>query len=509
MRLPLLALLIVGTLPAQLPAQVARFPYQAIIEANDVDVRSGPGRKYYPTNKLKQGDRVIVHRHDPGGQYMIAPPAGSFSWIPVEAVKQLSDRVGVLTQPNVSVRIGSTITDEHDIEQVRLSTGDQVEILGTAQITTNRGPVSMYKIKSPAGEWRWVSGQFVTPLDPTVRRQQDHDPFAIPSQAKSSMRAQHEEAVKAKAKAEAERKARLAQQADDLADGAAVIQTSADDEEHDAERDALKNLDDHFRQMVDAEPDQWKLDELAVGYQQLHDNAGTKSFASLVRTRLQAVERYRKIQNQYVDFIQLTSETDRREAEYLAQLDQHSEFEQADVQLLAPEPESFETVETVIESDESGPILSFEEQGEWQTVPAASGPELILQQSHTEEVSEDHGGWVPATQGPPHSVEHAAFETAENPHHAHHHHSHGPHHAAAPETVGVVHRSRMRHRGAPQHVLVGPHGHVIAFLQARRGINLDRFVGRPVDVQGQRMRRPDLRSDFIVVHGIRPVQMVH
>ena len=66
--------LVVLVLPAA--AQVQKFPYEAGLTGEDVYVRSGPGKKYYPTGKLKSGDHVIVHRHDPGGWYMISPPAG-------------------------------------------------------------------------------------------------------------------------------------------------------------------------------------------------------------------------------------------------------------------------------------------------------------------------------------------------------------------------------------------------------------------------------------------------
>lgn len=499
MRLPLLALLLVGIAATESPAQITRFPYQAVIEANDVDVRSGPGRKYYPTNKLNQGDRVIVHRHDPGGQYMISPPAGSFSWIPVDAVKKLNDGLGVLTQPNVSVRIGSTLVEEHDIEQVRLSTGDRVEIVGAGQVATTNGPVQMYKIKPPAGEWRWISGQFVTPVDPMVRRQQDHDPFAVPSQAKKSLREQQEAA--AKEQAAKKREATLAEQASDLSPGAAVVQTSANDADLDAERAALEDLDEHFRYMVDAEPDRWLLDELGGAYQELHDNAATPAFASLVRLRLQAIERYRKIQDKYVDFIQLTSETDEREAQYVAQLQQlGGDVEYADVHLLAPEAEMVET--TVIESDEgeSGPILSFEEQEieTWQTAPSASadqGP--IIQQSHSHEEPHAHGGWTPTSRG---TVQHAAADVPAE--------LHAAEQLASFEVTGIVQRSRARQRGVPRHVLIAPDGQFIGFLQAPRGLNLDRFLGRPVALHGQNMQRPDLRANFIIVHDISPVHMV-
>src|SRR5690606_25184052 len=110
--------------------QVRKFPYEAVIEGTAVAARSGPGRKYYTASMLSSGDRVIVHRHDPGGWYMIAPPPGSFSWIPAHQVSRTSPSTGVVQSNFVSVRVGSAAGEGSDVEQVRLSTGTQVQILG-------------------------------------------------------------------------------------------------------------------------------------------------------------------------------------------------------------------------------------------------------------------------------------------------------------------------------------------------------------------------------------------
>ena len=85
----LAALVLTHLLPAE--GQSRTFPYQAVITENETYVRSGPGSRYYPTARLSEGVNVTVHRHDPGGWYMIAPPAGSFSWIRAEYI-ETSDR---------------------------------------------------------------------------------------------------------------------------------------------------------------------------------------------------------------------------------------------------------------------------------------------------------------------------------------------------------------------------------------------------------------------------------
>ena len=42
---------------------------------------SGPGKNYYPTDKLHKGEKVEIYRHDPGGWCAIKPPRQSFSWV--------------------------------------------------------------------------------------------------------------------------------------------------------------------------------------------------------------------------------------------------------------------------------------------------------------------------------------------------------------------------------------------------------------------------------------------
>ena len=36
------------------------FPYFAYVNSRDVYVRSGPGKNYYPTEKLQEGEKVEV-----------------------------------------------------------------------------------------------------------------------------------------------------------------------------------------------------------------------------------------------------------------------------------------------------------------------------------------------------------------------------------------------------------------------------------------------------------------
>ncbi len=73
--------LVVLAITVSVAARADDLPYTAYVNADDVYVRSGPGRNYYPTEKLQQGDTVEVYRHDPGGWLAIRPTPGSFTWV--------------------------------------------------------------------------------------------------------------------------------------------------------------------------------------------------------------------------------------------------------------------------------------------------------------------------------------------------------------------------------------------------------------------------------------------
>ena len=150
-----------------LEAQDRKPPYEAVIESDGEYIRSGPGPNFYPTAKLKKGQKVTVHRHDPGGWCMISPPPGSFSWIRAEHVqKSASDPGGVLKANNVVVHVGSSIdTDEFTTIQGNLSKGDAVEILGEKTFSFDDGPKLMYKISPIRREWRWVTRKSLVPAD--------------------------------------------------------------------------------------------------------------------------------------------------------------------------------------------------------------------------------------------------------------------------------------------------------------------------------------------------------
>ncbi len=146
------------------------FPYKAHISADDVYVRSGPGRNYYPTDKLRAGQAVEIYRHDPGGWYAIRPPQGSFTWISSRFIRRGGDGLAEVTGRQVAGRVGSRFSDIRDVIQVRLHEGEVVDPLPSwdLQSSATAGPAATkwIKIAPPSGEFRWVHGKFVDPNYP-------------------------------------------------------------------------------------------------------------------------------------------------------------------------------------------------------------------------------------------------------------------------------------------------------------------------------------------------------
>lgn len=147
---------------AALPTAAEEFPYRAYVQADDVYVRSGPGRDYYPTDKLHKGVAVEVYRHDPGGWYAIRPPKGSFSWVSARYLEVAGDGLGIITGEDVVARVGSRFSDIRDVIQVRLKPKERVAIVGEH----DGGGQKWYKIAPPSGEFRWISADYLDRTPP-------------------------------------------------------------------------------------------------------------------------------------------------------------------------------------------------------------------------------------------------------------------------------------------------------------------------------------------------------
>ncbi len=471
--------------------QTPTFPYEAVVDGEDVYFRSGPGRKYYPTGKLQRGTRVTVHRHDPGGWFMIAPPPGSFSWIRTEYVKRGEGNRGTLTENNIVVRVGSAFGEIHDVEQRRLSKGDEVAIVEQKTLQTSRGPVDMFKIKPPSGEYRWVSGQSVVPADKYVEKKATVDPFAgaagqQPKVNSAGPIASGGSAANSKTGSNnsnsgsgtAERKTtgnggpfdrplvRVAR------DNDAIIDRGPTSEQISADRQALDQLDARFREIIKRDTQQWSFQKLRQDYLQLQNQTQLPGLAGQIDLRLAAVQRYQTIKNEYDAFIRLTSETNKRDSQLLT------------MQRKVPVPNA-SLPGSSVRNTPSRPA-GRPPSGKIQPIPEPAlprdrtpttnqaGPTLRPQRNLPRQTAPQRN----TTRRPP------RFEGA-----------------------GVIYRSATTFSGAPQHVLLAPNGRILAYLQGGRGVNLDRYLGQAMGLNGRRWHRNDLQSDFMIVDRLTPVRL--
>ncbi|MCA9050994.1 MAG: hypothetical protein KDA89_19795 [Planctomycetaceae bacterium] len=315
----LLTLAFLSITSTDLTAQVTQFPYQAEVVVSQTYVRSGGGEAFYPTSQLSKGSVVTVHRHDPGGWYMIEPPEGSFSWIPEKFVQRMSGDEGEVLESDVVVFVGSSFGDETSVWQRRMMSGEKVRILDSRHIDTVSGPKAMLKIAPPAREYRWVPGSAVVPVGDAARMQHDRNPYAIPSNVVRSDTSGVTDAPRPNGPSSVAGSAGKGPAGTGPADsGYQPSAQLAHLQQLREEQRRLHDLDQRFRTMIFGTPDTWDLESIESAYRSLQDTAANRSVASQIDLRYPAIARYRQRKAEYEDFKRLTSETERRDAELLA-----------------------------------------------------------------------------------------------------------------------------------------------------------------------------------------------
>lgn len=133
----------------------AKFHYAAVIKADGVRVRSGPGDSYYHTMLLNRGAPVTVV----GNQFewlKIVPPEGSFSYVSKAFVEKTGDKVGRITADTLNVRAGSQMNQLKSTVQCQLVKGSEVLILEEDD--------AYYRIKPPADAYLFVHESYVDPV---------------------------------------------------------------------------------------------------------------------------------------------------------------------------------------------------------------------------------------------------------------------------------------------------------------------------------------------------------
>jgi hypothetical protein len=172
-----LELLFAGVAAAQGVGETA---YTAEVVSAEAVARCGPTDKFYPTNRLRPGERLQVLGSVPGGQYLrIVPPKGSFSWVETRFVRQMYPNIPnyVVSEPgsDAPVCTGSEFEEQSkhhpSQESCKLKWGTQVRAVG-APHKDDAG--TWLPIEPPPAEVRYV-------LASSVKRVADAVAVARPS----------------------------------------------------------------------------------------------------------------------------------------------------------------------------------------------------------------------------------------------------------------------------------------------------------------------------------------
>jgi hypothetical protein len=350
MRLSLLILVVTALASGVHAAPEIKYPYETVVEKDETYVRSGPSTKFYPTTKLRRGDKVIVHRPDPGGWLMIAPPPGSFSWVPAKYVKTTDADRGTIKVNRVAARVGSFESDIREVFQRPLAEGDEVHILGEKMLApeSGNGPAELwYRIEPPRGEWRWVMGQDVAPVARQAEDRPAGDPFERPL-------------VSDRGKRSSPRLTRIEDDAPSfekpiphfanreyLQDSAGpsngepplgtrplvrkessggVAKTANRNQE--AILDELDRLDARFRSILIKPVLEWDFGQVEHDYQALRGETDSGNIQQMIDTRLIRIAGYRETRTAEEDLARVQSETARRDAE-LAEIQRRQEAQLA------------------------------------------------------------------------------------------------------------------------------------------------------------------------------------
>jgi uncharacterized protein YgiM (DUF1202 family) len=248
------------------------FPFKAYVTADDVEVRSGPGADFYPTDKLQKGETVEVYRRDAGGWCAIRPPEGSFSWISGRVLKLQDGNIAVVKEDDVASRVGSSLSNVRDVIQVRMHKGEAVELLDSKETPGGKSQV-WYKIAPPSGEFRWISEKLLT-------KERPRDALRGAGSADSALGQDS-----SRDRQEAETDARSSGGGDKISS-----------EQFQAE---LDRIDLELSMMVVEEPTVWSFDAMRIRGESLLDRADTAADRGKARLLLNKIARFEDIKQRY------------------------------------------------------------------------------------------------------------------------------------------------------------------------------------------------------------------
>ena len=287
------------------------FPYKAYVTADDVYIRSGPGKNYYPTDKVKSGRSVEVYRHDPGGWCAIRPPKGSFTWVSTRYLRSAGAKLVQVTSPRVAARVGSRFSDIRDVIQVRLHEDETLELLD-GRLREDR---PWTRVSPPSGEFRWIHSKHLDPEYPVngVRRlgpSDDHSRHAPEQPIAPTSFDQpppHRQAAPPRP-----------------APSEPARPLSAEEYQR-----RLDEIDLELSIMVAEEPTVWRFDEMALDAEHLIAQAETALERGRAKMLLTKIERFENIKQRYDTVEQVVADVDRRGRRLTALADRDNSHREA------------------------------------------------------------------------------------------------------------------------------------------------------------------------------------
>jgi uncharacterized protein YgiM (DUF1202 family) len=265
-----------------------KVPYKAYVTADNLDVRSGPGDDFYPTDKLRQGDEVEVYRRGGEGWCAIRPPKECFSWISARALKIGGDNLAEVILDNVAVRVGSSLSEVRDVVQVRLKKGETVEVLDPNEVLGEKSQ-RWCKIAPPSGEFRWV-------LEKSLDTQK---PIGVADATRLGMADSQQDSSNERSEAEST----------EAGQAASSQKLQAD----------LDRLDLELSMMVVEEPSAWYFDALRIRAESLTEQAEAAADRGKARLLASKIARFEDIKQRF-DAVTTMREQNSKSSRFLATL---------------------------------------------------------------------------------------------------------------------------------------------------------------------------------------------
>lgn len=275
--------------------QADGFPYRARVVSQLAEVRGGPDDTYAATLTLPQGSEVEVYRHDPGGWCAIRPPEGSFSLVFARHVDLLDGGLGRINKEDVPSRVGSSLTELSDVVQIRLESGELVEILGELN---NEGDV-WQKIAPPAGEFRWIRAADLQLVDPVVGQESEANSNQI-VQTSDSETDWAASPIDAKAETNQKPNTGLISKTAGTVTPATAPQTTTPPANLSQDiAITLEALEIHLSQMVAQDRSNWQIEPLEKETEALLTRATTIDEREAVKQTLAKIDRFAAIQRRF------------------------------------------------------------------------------------------------------------------------------------------------------------------------------------------------------------------